>query len=135
MSELNNIEGKISIDINCKSPGPKIQEPKQILIEDCVVVSGDKFTRTSTNRIWCAPMYLVETDCGTYISSTIHAHQYAKGLFKGQDYDEPIDWNMPKYIWKKFKVRTSGDMWGEYNGNKYLWIVNCENFKDDDIPF
>ena len=135
MNEPNNIEGKISIDINCKSPGPKIQEPKQILIEDCVIISGEKFTRTSTDKIWYTPMYLIETGCGTYVSSTEKANQHAKGYIIGLDYDEPIEWNKPKYIWKKFKVRTVPDMWGEYKGNKYLWILNCENFKDDEIPF
>ena len=57
----------------------EIKEPKEIQIEDCVVVGGAKF-RASTEVAWEKPMYLVEKGDGTYISSTIMEHQHAKSL-------------------------------------------------------
>lgn len=117
------------MEISCKPPGPEIEEPKEIRIEDCVVVGGAKF-RASTNVAWEKPMYLVETEDGTYISSTIMEHQHAKGLPCGS----PIKW-MDGYVGRKLKVRTSPGIWGEYKDKKYLWIVNCDSSGDEDFPF
>jgi hypothetical protein len=72
----------------------------EIRIEDCVVEGGAKF-RASTKVAWEKPMYLVETEDGTYISSTIMEHQHAKSLPCGS----PIKW-LDGYVGRKLNVCT-----------------------------
>ena len=93
-------------------PGPEVSstQAKEVQIKHVEKVNGSDFPKEG----WGAPMYLIETSIGTYISSSFRPHQ-------ANTADEYVEWSLE--IGKTARIFSGWSAaFFEPTGKSYWWL-------------